>query len=261
LEEQIGVALFERTRRGLRLTAAGQAMRAPVERMHSAALDAGAATARHDASLAGTVRLTASQITSSWLLPPVLVALRRAHPEIQIELVPTDEVQDLLERAADIALRMVRPHEPALIARKLGDWPLGLWARRDYVEERGWPTLQTLHLHDWVGMDRSPQVIKGFAQAGIDVDRSFFGWRCDDHAVNWMAVRAGAGIGVGLHRVAALSPELVQVMPELGLPSKPVWLTVHRELHAVPRLRLVFDTLVRAFGSEGPAFFPDNVHG
>lgn len=250
LEEQLGVALFERTRRGLRLTAAGQALREPVEQMHRAALEAATRATQRDNSLAGTVRLTASEVASTFLLPPVLVALRRAHPEIQIELVASDAVENLLERAADIALRMVRPTEPSLIARKLDEWPLALYASADYLALHGEPTLADHAAHDWVGMDRSPLILDGFRLAtGRAVSREFFGWRCDHQVAYWMAVRAGAGVGIGNMKVAALFPEVRQVLHAIPLPRLPVWLTCHRELHAQPRLQVVFEALVRAFGA------------
>lgn len=255
LEAQLGVALFERTRRGLRLTTAGQALREPVEQMHRAALEATTRATQRDENLAGTVRLTASEVASTFLLPPVLVALRRAHPHIQIELVASDGVENLLERAADIALRMVRPTEPSLIARKLAEWPLGLYASADYLALRGEPSLENAAAHDWVGMDRSPLILEGFRQAtGQPVQREFFGWRCDHQVAYWMAVRAGAGVGIGNALVAVQCPEVRQVLPHIPLPSLPVWLTCHRELHAQPRLRVVFDALARAFGpAEAPA--------
>jgi DNA-binding transcriptional LysR family regulator len=249
LEEAMGLALFERTQRGLRLTAAGQALRAPVERMRDAARDVALGAAGRDLSTAGTVRLTASEVVSAFLLPPVLAGLRQTHPEIQIELLPSDQVEDLLDRRADIALRMVRPTQPGLLARKLGDWPLGLYASPAYLERRGQPQIGTLKDHDWIGLDRSTQFIDGFAQAGIQVDRGFFAWRCDHQVVNWHAVRAGLGLGVGLQRVAAGDPLVQRVLPELPLPTLPVWLTAHRELRATPRLSRVFDALVEAFSA------------
>jgi DNA-binding transcriptional LysR family regulator len=247
LETQVGVALFERTQRGLRLTAAGEALRVPARRMQEHAREWSLLAAGRDSSLQGTVRLTASEIVSAYLLPDVLNALRQTHPEIQIELVASNAVENLLEREADIALRMVRPTQTGLVARKLAELPLGLYARRDYVERHGKPSRATMQRHDWVGHDRSDQLLRGFRAAGFDVAREFFAFRCDDHIVCWHAVLAGLGIGVGLQRVAILSSELVRVLSEVRLPSLPLWLTAHRELRGTPRLKLVFDALAAAF--------------
>src|SRR5258706_6419381 len=167
LETQVGSVLFERTPRGLRLTEAGEALRGPAQRMHEHAREWSLAAAGRSQSLAGTVRLTASEMVSAHLLPAALLTLREAHPEIQIELVATNTVENLLEREADIALRMLRPTQTALVARKLAEMPLGFYAHRDYLQAHGRPTLATMHKHQWVGYDRSDQMLRGFRASGF----------------------------------------------------------------------------------------------
>jgi DNA-binding transcriptional LysR family regulator len=246
LEQQVGSALFERTRRGLRLTEAGQALLQPAQRMHDHARAWSLAAAGQSQSLAGSVRVTASEVMSAFVLPPILRRLREAHPQIQIELVATDAVENLLEREADIALRMVRPTQAALVARKVTQLPLALYAHRDYVQSHGTPTLADLHEHQWVGFDRSDQMIRGFAAGGFKVTREFFGFRCDNQIVAWHAVCAGMGIGVGMKRVAAKQPELVQVLRNIPVAPLTLWITAHRELRSTPRLKTVFDALAEA---------------
>lgn len=246
LEAHLGHALFERTTRGVRLTEAGAALRGPAERMREQALQFGMVAAGRSQTLAGTVRLTASEMFSAYVLPDILRTLRDAHPEIQIELVASDAVQNLLERDADIALRMLRPQQTALVARRLADQPLGLYAHRDYVQAHGKPTVATMQQHQWVGYDRSDQMLRGFRAAGFAVDKGMFGFRCDSQVVAWQAVLAGLGLGVTTQRVAALSPQLVRVLPKVAIPPLPLWLTAHRELRGTPRLKVVFDALAKA---------------
>jgi len=246
LEAQLGHALFERTTRGVRLTEAGTALRAPAERMREHARQFALVAAGRSTALAGTVRVTASEVFSAYVLPALLLDLRRAHPEIQIELVASDAVENLLERDADIALRMVRPNQSALIARRLADQPLGLYAHRDYLARRGSPTPATMLTHEWVGHDRSGQMLRGFRAAGFAVDKALFAFRCDNQLVGWQAVQAGLGIGVMAQRVAALSPQVVRVLPKVPVPALPLWITAHRELQGTPRLKLVFDALANA---------------
>lgn len=249
LEAEIGAALFERAPRGLRLTVAGQALVEPARRMQEAAQALSLRAAAQDAGLAGTVRLTASEIVAGFVLPPLLLELRQHHPEIQIELVASDQIDDLLTREADIAVRMTRPEQGELIGRKISDYPLGLYAHRDYVTRCG-GTLSAAHWQDyeWVGLDRSPLMLRHFNAQGFAITRGFFPFRCDNQIVGWQAVRAGLGIGAGLMRVAEQMPELVRVLPELTIPPLPVWLTAHRELRDTPRLRAVYDFLAVALG-------------
>ncbi len=249
LETQVGSALFERTRRGLRLTETGAALRLPAQRMRDQVRAWSLQAAGRSLSLEGTVRLTASEIVSAYLLPKVLVSLRQAHPEIQVELVASNTLENLLEREADIALRMLRPVQAGLIARKLAELPLGLYAHREYVAARGEPTRAGLAGHDWVGFDRSDQMLRGFRAAGFDVGRAFFAFRCDNQIVAWQAVVAGLGIGIGLEPVAAMCPELLRVLPDIELPRLPLWLTAHREVRDTPRLKVVFDALAAALAA------------
>lgn len=247
LEAALRTPLFERSARGLRLTAAAEALVEPARRMREQALAFALTAAGRSETLAGTVRLTASEMVSTYLLPGLLRELRDSHPEIQIELVASNELENLLERGADIAVRMVRPQQSGLIARKLVELPLIACASRDYVSRFGEPTLATMAQHQWVGYDRSDQVIRGFRAAGFDVGREFFAFRCDDQVVAWEAVRAGLGIGFTIEPVAQRSPEVVRVLREIALPPLPVWLTAHRELRGSARIRTVYEALAAAF--------------
>ena len=246
LEAHLGQSLFERTTRGLRLTEAGTALRVPAERMREHAQQLAMVAAGHTQTLAGTVRITASEIVSAYVLPDLLRSLRETHPEIQIELVASNTLENLLEREADIALRMLRPTQSALVTRRLADQPIGFYAHRDYVQAHGKPSAANMLQHQWVGLDRSDQMLRGFQAAGFKVTREFFGFRCDNQIVGWQAVRAGLGIGVCLKRVAVLAPELVRVLPSVALAPLPIWITAHRELRGTPRLKLVFDALAAA---------------
>ena len=251
LEALAGASLFERVARGLSLTEAGEALMEPARRMLAAAQGLSlAATAQHR-EVAGTVRITASEIVSAYVLPPVLVALRKAWPAIQVELVASNRVDNLLEREADIAIRMVRPTQAGLISRKIADYPMGFYAHKDYLAGRDAAGAgQDWGQYDWVGLDQSNQLIEGFRNAGIKVGKTFFAFRTDNHIVGWQAVLAGLGVGVTLQRVARQFPQLVQVMQEQALPALPVWLTAHRELRDTARIRAVFDFLAEALARE-----------
>jgi DNA-binding transcriptional LysR family regulator len=250
LELAVGAPLFARGARRLIPTAQALALAEPAARMLAAAQACALAAdaARSQAGeLAGTVRLTASEVVSSQVLPAVLAGLARRHPEIQIELVPSDRQSNLLEREADIAVRMLRPTQGTLITRHIADWPLGFYAHRDLLAAGGGtPTPATLNDWRWIGFDQSTQLIDGFRAAGFTVDRRLFGFRCDNQMVSLEAVRQGLGIGIVMAPLAQRSPALVRVLPELALPVLPVWLTAHRELRASARLKAVWDCLASA---------------
>ncbi len=250
LESSIGAALFERVARGLKLTSTGENLVEPARYMMAAARSLGMAAATQDNGLRGTVRITASEMVSGFVLPSLLRQLAQLHPEIQIELVASNQVSNLLEREADIAIRMIRPAQSALIARHLTDWPIGMYGHKDYLA--GLPDLpsknQTISLplmqqFRWLGLDQSDQYIAGFRAAGIQIDRSFFDFRCDNYLVNWQAIQQGLGIGIAMRWLAERNADLEQVLVDQELPSLPVWLTTHRELKSSKRIRTVFDFL------------------
>lgn len=207
---------------------------------------AGARTQQID----GTVRLTASQIAATYLLPPMLASLHTAHPALQIEVIASDQTDNLLRREAELAVRMYRPTQNDLIAKKVAELPMGMFASRSYVALHGLPQQpQDLRSHSVIGYDRSTLIIDGMRQVGLKVDRSFFSFRSDDQVVCWQMVKQGMGIGFGQQAIGNSNPDLVAVRPDMDIGTIPVWLTAHRELRMSPRVRLTFDHLADGFAA------------
>ncbi len=247
-ERALAVPLFARVAQGLVLTEEGLALMAPARAMRAAAADMALTAAGHSTGMQGTVRITASRVVSHFILPPVLAALRAAEPGIQIDLVPSDTSENLLFGEADIALRMYRPTQLDLVARHLTDLPLGLYAARSYLERKDRPaTREELMLHDFIGLDRSDQIIRVMAGLGITVTRSFFPVRCDDPLTYVELIRAGCGIGALQRQIGDADPTLQALDGLIALPSLPVWLTAAPTLRQSPRLRRVWDALADAF--------------
>jgi len=218
LESQMNVVLFERTGRGLvpsdmalRLAESARAMEAAASELARRA--SGAQDAR-----AGSVRISASQPVACGLLPPVLAQMRQALPDVQVELVASNEVSNLLRREADIALRMVQPEQASLVVRRIGRVTIGAYAHRDYLRRRGVPrTPAELTSHDLIGGDRNEDIL-----------------------------RAGIGVGFISDHNARTDPAVVALLPSLKIPPLPLWLVVHREIRTSPRIRAVYDYLASA---------------
>ena len=244
LESQLGVVLFERTGRGLkplamalRLAEAARAMEAgahQLQRSVSGAVDA----------VSGTVRITASQPVACVLLPPLLARMRQELPDIQVELVSSNEVSNLLRREADIAVRMVQSEQTSLVTKRIGKITIGTYAHRKYLQRAGTPREPTeLLVHALIGTDKNDEIIRGFAAMGYPVKREQFSFRSDDMMAHWQAVRAGVGIGFIADYVARTDADVVAVLPMLKIPALPVWLAVHREIRTSKRIRAVYDFL------------------
>ncbi len=246
LEAQLGAPLFERTGRGVTPTGAALAIAEAARRMQDAALAVarGLATAR--SATRGTVRVTTSQVAATWLLPAVLARLQRAHPEIEIELVASNELTNLLRREADIAVRMVRPAQSSLIAKKLGEIAIVAAAHRAYLAKA--PPLRSaddLAAHRLIGFDRDDTILRASAKMGLALSRADFALRTDDHVAYGRLVAEGAGIGFVARYNLRHWPGVVAVLPALAVGSLPCWLAVHREIRSNPLVRTVYDFLAR----------------
>ncbi len=245
LEGQLGVVLFERTGRGLVPTATAMQLAESAREMEAGALQLTRTLSGAQLQTIGTVRITASTPVAVQLLPPVLARMRQALPDIQVELVSSNQVSNLLRREADIAVRMVRPEQGSLVARKIGSVGMGAYAHRNYLARRApLSALPDLLHHDLIGSDTDPSILRGFQAMGYAVGPEAFSLRTDDFIVQWQAVRAGLGIGFVADYIACTDADVVRVLPDvLKIPDLPMWLAVHREIRTSRRIRAVYDFL------------------
>lgn len=245
LEDALGVSLFDRHARGLKLSAAGAQLLPMAQQMHSAMTAFSLAAAGQSQQLEGSVRITASVLVSHHLLPPILADIRRKEPSIQLELVATDTTENLLYREADIAVRMYRPAQMDIISRHLGEVPLCFCAAKSYLDRKGRPkTPEELFAHDLVGFDANQDIIKAMREKGWPASRDSFTTRCDLQSAYWELIRAGCGIGFSQIQVAAADP-VVEILPlDVDIPVLPVWLAAPQAMRQTPRIRRVWDLLV-----------------
>ncbi len=243
-EAQLGVPLFERTGRGVTPTAAALAIADDARRMQTSAMDLlrGLHQARNATS--GTVRVTTSDVAATWLMPALLVRLQQDEPGIQVELVASNQITNLLRREADIAVRMVRPEQGSLVARKIGDVPIVAAAHERYLAAAGTPRRpDELLRHRLVGYDRDDTIVRGFATLGLPMTREQFAIRTDDLVAYGQLVASGAGIGFVTRYTLRHWPGVVHVLPQLRIPPLPCWLAVHREIRGNRLVRRVYDFL------------------
>ncbi|MCY0092865.1 LysR family transcriptional regulator [Hoeflea ulvae] len=247
LERQLDTPLFRRGPRGQQLSERGLDLMAQVSRMGEAADAVSRIAFGRSENLAGTVRVTASEVIGALVLPAMITELRRQEPSIEVEIVASNSVGNLLRRDADIAIRMVRPHQLDLLVRHIADIPLIPCASAAYFARAGKPQrLEDLLTHDLIGYDRSDEIIEGFAKAGVTLNRSAFKLRSDSQLVLWQAIRAGAGIHFGQVPLVASSPDLETCLEDMPLPRLETYLTLHSDVRNSPRIRFVADYLYQA---------------
>ena len=239
LEEALGAKLFQRLTTGTELTTAGQRFLPVAERMETDMIAARADLASEGDEIAGAVRIGAPDGFGVAFLAPRLGVLTARHRDLAIQLVPVPRSFSLSRREADIAITVERPAEGRLVAGKLVDYSLGLYASRDYLERFGNPaTPAELAGHRLIGY--VPDLI---INPSLDYAAEF--WR--DWETNYAissalgqveAVRSGAGIGI-LHTFIARS--LPELMPVEAAPPirRAYWLVYHESVRPMRRIQAV----------------------
>lgn len=173
--------------------------------------------------------------------------MRREYPQIHIEVVANNAQDDLLERRADIAVRMVQPLQDSLVARRLGQVGLGAWVSQEHLNAKGIEriTPEALSALDWIGEDRNNHILAGMQRMGKAFARERFVVRSDSDAVRWQALVQGMGAGFALDAQVAGQHGLLGVLPRAWVPALPVWLSAAQELRSNARIRVVFDHLAQ----------------
>jgi DNA-binding transcriptional LysR family regulator len=243
----MGAPLFERTGRGVTPTVLALAVAEAARQMQDGADALARSLARERTVTTGSVRVTASQVAATWLLPELLARLAEQEPGIQIELVASNTLSNLLRREADIAVRMVRPAQSSLVAKKLGEVRIVAAAHERYLARAGVPRKPTdLLAHRLIGYDRDDLVLRGFVRMGFPITREQFALRTDDQVAYGQLVASGAGIGFVASYNLAQWPGVKAVLPMLQIPTLPCWLAVHREIRGSRVVRRVYDFLAES---------------
>ncbi len=247
LETELGVTLFERIGKSLELTSSGVELLDHVRAMGEAATRISLAASGQSQAVDGHVRITASDVLSAYILPHLIPRIREAAPGITIEIVATNDIQNLQRREADIAIRHVRPEQPDLIAKLLGEAEGCFFAAPALLEKHGRPKSKAdLARLPFVGLSDNDRLIKFMTDFGVPIDHDNISVSSASGVVAWELVRQGIGVGVMSSEVGRRTPDVENAIPDMDPIRFPVWLAVHRELHTSRRFRIVYDILSTA---------------
>ena len=246
LEAALGAKLLVRRTHGSELTDAGRSLVEGLERVETEMLEAQARLQGTDTVAAGVVRIGAPDGFGVGFIAPRLAGLAERHPGLQVQLVPTPRGFSLSRREADLAVMVGRPEKGRLVARKLTDYSLGLYASPDYLARHGAPAAPSeLARHRLVGYVEDLVAAPALNYAG-EFLRS---WRSAveiSSAIGQVeAVKAGAGIGPLHDYLARREPGLVRVLPELRA-VRSYWLAIHENLRDIARVRAAAEFLTDA---------------
>lgn len=245
LEEELGIVLFERAGRGLILTPSGLELLDHVRQMGNAASQVSLAASGQSQVIEGTIRITASEIEAVTLLPPIIARIRREAPGIDIEVLASNISADLLRREADIAIRSFRPTEPELIARKIRDGTVRLFASTEFLNQLGRPaTLESINRADFIGYEPAGFFLETMNRLGLSISKSNLKVATANSLLHWELVKQGVGISILPEQLGDPEPGVERVLEDrIEAMSIPIWLTTHRELNTSRRVRVVFDIL------------------
>ena len=246
LEDQLEATLFTRTGKELIATPLALDLAEEARAMQQAVSKISMRASGARQTLKGTVRITASEVMATYALPAIIAKLLDEEEGLEIELVASNSSENLALREADIAVRMHPPSQADLIARKIGDLPLGLFAHKDYLVRKGTPeNMEDIRDHIFLGYDTSDLMINGMKSFGFEATRHDFQMRCDNQVTYVEAVAAGVGIGATSTLALSARKGVVMLFPQVPIPPLPMWLVAHQELKTSALVRFVYDRLAR----------------
>ena len=244
LEQALGTRLFDRSPRGLAPTAAATSLVTSAERVERELIMAAGSVGQRDTLITGSVRLATPEVFGTFLVAPHIAELREKHPNLILELAPESRTISLSRREADIAITVRQPPRGRLVARKLVDYRLGLYAAPGYLARHA--AIQTradLADHAYVSyvdeLVDFPELL-ALNQAKLDGTIVF---RSSSSAAQQAAIAAGTGIGM-LHVLAAQQDHRIErILAEQIEAQRTYWLVLHADLQRVPRIRAVIEFL------------------
>ncbi|KAF1042166.1 MAG: HTH-type transcriptional regulator CatM [Herbaspirillum frisingense] len=250
LEAALGLKLFVRSFDGFSPTDAALELKPYAAGIAATSAALRRVASSHGTEVRGTVRLTASEVISVEVLPPILADLKHQHPGLCIELVMSNRADDLLQREADIAVRMFKPAQDALVAKRLGNIEVGLHAHQRYLALHGAPhSIDALADHTLIGFDRESAYLRRFQEQFPWLSRTGLAFRADSDLAQLAAIRAGFGIGICQVALAAKDPALVHLLPRQFSFKMETWVAMHEDLRSSPRCAVTFAALVAGLGA------------
>jgi DNA-binding transcriptional LysR family regulator len=257
LEEALKAKLFERRPQGYALTEHGERLLAKAETMETQALAVSSEIGGADLALSGTVRVGTPDGFGTFFLAPRTANFAVQYPDLEIQLVAMPRLLSLSKREADVAISLAPPKEGKIVARKLTDYRLGLYAVADYLKR--YPAIASpddLHAHEMIGyiddliftpeLDYLDEVSKGLRPR----------LQSSNLIAQMQATLAGAGICVLPHFLAVQDSRLLPVLPEAVAIIRSFWLIVHADLKDVARIRATMEFIVREVRAARTLFMP-----
>jgi DNA-binding transcriptional LysR family regulator len=244
LEAQVNETLFVRLPGKLKPNARADALFEAILPMRHSIREAENLFFHKATAVSGVVRVAVAEAYAYHVIPAILMPLLDKHPELEIELSVSNQSDNLLRRDADIAVRFFRPSQDDVIALKVGDTELGMYAHEDYIKRHGEPAeLELTGGHIVSGNDREPLPRSGVLHGKPPTRPIRFRFRTDFVLAREAAAMSGHTLSMMFADIAKTKPQLKRVLANRINLKQEVWLCAHEELKRSPRMRLVWEQL------------------
>jgi len=249
LEAELKLMLFERVGQRLVLTESGLELLEHAREMANDALNFSLAATGQSQQLEGSVTVSASELTATYVLPKILAKIRKAEPGIKIEVVVTNNVSDLKRREADIAIRSFRPKQNDLIAKKIGEEVVWLYGTPEYLQQfpniKDYSTLKNIQI---IGFDNTNAVIDILNKQGWALTQKNFSLVTSFQPLQIELCKQGQGVIFLPEDMGPREPKLIKAFENMGATIKlDIWLVSHQELRTSLRVKRVFDFIASEY--------------
>jgi DNA-binding transcriptional LysR family regulator len=261
LEDRLGTRLIHRTTRKQQISAFGQAYYDRCVEILGLVSDTERLALDHLGTPRGRLRITAPVIFSNECLVPAIADYCQRYPEVQLDVVATDGLSDLIEDGFEAAIRIGTPGNPDLVARPLRAYRLVLCASSAYLDACGVPaTPEDLRAHQCLTYAyplrsemhaAQPEWTLSGTNGTVSVPvRGRL--RIDNSEALRRALLAGMGIAMlpGILVDADIEAgRLIEVLPDYAAPMRQINLLYLRDRQMSPKLRSFVEFVVERFGA------------
>lgn len=245
-EQELNVTLFERVGKKLVLTESGSKLYQHVSQMAESANQMLLTALGQDENIAGDVSISLTELDAFFRFPPLISQLREYAPNINIELIVSNQVSDLKRREADIAIRYQRPTDLDLIARKIGHETVHLYGNKSLVQSFSNKSPSEVSNVQIIGFERGERLKQHLDESGWLLKHNPFNMICSNQLVQWQLAQHTPSLILVPDHIAQYSPDLTIAFKDHFKPFElDAWLVCHRELHTNKRVKLVFDFLAK----------------
>lgn len=245
-EQELNVTLFERVGKKLVLTESGSKLYQHVSQMAESANQMLLTALGQDENIAGDVSISLTELDAFFRFPPLISQLREYAPNINIELIVSNQVSDLKRREADIAIRYQRPTDLDLIARKIGHETVHLYGNKSLVQSFSNKSPSEVSNVQIIGFERGERLKQHLNESGWLLKHNPFNMICSNQLVQWQLAQHTSSLILVPDHIAQYNPNLTIAFKDHFKPFElDAWLVCHRELHTNKRVKLVFDFLAK----------------